>query len=119
MANGEANSSNASLLPTPWWWRFLIAMAVCGVGGATFAAQYFRNSWDGSEGFARIQAGIGAICLFGIAACFSRNLRAVRWKTIFWGVGLQVFLAIFILKLNINGFRPGYELFQAIATGVT
>src|SRR5690606_6716139 len=49
-----------------------------------------------------------------IAAC-SANLRAVNWRTVGAGFALQVLLALFILRLDIGGFRPGYALFSAIA----
>jgi CNT family concentrative nucleoside transporter len=63
----------------------------------------------------RGQAGAGALCLIALCAAFSTNLRAVYWRTIFWGIALQLLLALFILKLEFNGVRPGYALFSAIA----
>ncbi len=63
----------------------------------------------------RGQAAAGAICFIAICAAFSTNLRAVSWRTIGWGIVLQVALALFILKLDFNGFRPGYALFSAVA----
>ena len=51
------------------------------------------------------------------AAC-STNLRAVNVRTVAWGIGLQLALALFILKFEIAGVRPGYEFFSAVANGV-
>ena len=36
---------------------------------------------------------------FGIVAAFSSNLRAVNWRTIFWGIVLQLLLAVLVLKV--------------------
>src|SRR4029079_7281288 len=40
----------------------------------------------------------GIIFFFGIVAAFSANLRAVNWRTIGWGIALQVLLALLVLK---------------------
>lgn len=63
----------------------------------------------------RGQAAAGAICFIAICAACSTNLRAVAWRTVLWGIGLQVALALFILKLEVGGVRPGYALFSAVA----
>jgi concentrative nucleoside transporter, CNT family len=63
----------------------------------------------------RGQAAAGALCFIAICAAFSTNLRAVAWRTVGWGMLLQLVLALFILKLDFNGFRPGYALFSAVA----
>jgi CNT family concentrative nucleoside transporter len=67
----------------------------------------------------RFQGAIGALCFVAIVAAASSNLRAVNWRTVGWGIGLQLLLAFFILKFEVNGVRPGYELFSATAAGVT
>jgi CNT family concentrative nucleoside transporter len=63
----------------------------------------------------RGQAAAGAVCFIAVCAALSTNLRAVAWRTIGWGIVLQVLLAFFILKLDFNGFKPGYALFSAVA----
>ncbi len=63
----------------------------------------------------RVQAGLGVAGFIALVAGFSTNLRAVSWRTVLWGIGLQVGLALFILRFSIAGRRPGYELFQGIA----
>ena len=40
----------------------------------------------------------GLVAIMGIAYALSTNRAAVRWKTVFWGVGLQFALALFVLK---------------------
>ena len=63
----------------------------------------------------RIQAVFGIIAFICVVAAFSRNLRAVNWRTVGWGIALQVGLALFILKFEIAGVRPGYVFFSKIA----
>jgi CNT family concentrative nucleoside transporter len=66
----------------------------------------------------RGQAGAGALCFILIVAACSMNLHAVNWRTIGWGIALQLGLAMVILELQIGGVRPGYALFTAIAAVV-
>jgi len=63
----------------------------------------------------RVQAAAGVMCFLLITAACSSNLRAVNFRTVAWGIGLQVALALFILKFEVAGVRPGYELFNAVA----
>jgi CNT family concentrative nucleoside transporter len=63
----------------------------------------------------RVQAIFGIICFIAIVAAFSRNLRAVNWRTVGWGIALQVGLALVILKLEVGGVRPGYVFFSRVA----
>jgi CNT family concentrative nucleoside transporter len=63
----------------------------------------------------RVQAVAGIICFISIVAAASRNLRAVNWRTVGWGMALQIGLALLILKLEINGVRPGYLFFSKVA----
>jgi CNT family concentrative nucleoside transporter len=67
----------------------------------------------------RVQAAAGVMCFLLITAACSTNLRAVNFRTIAWGIGLQLALALFILKFQVGGFRPGYELFNAFARAVS
>ena len=41
----------------------------------------------------------GLVFFFGIVAAFSSNLRAVNWRTITWGILLQLALAVLVLKV--------------------
>jgi concentrative nucleoside transporter, CNT family len=66
----------------------------------------------------RGQAAAGAVCFISIVAACSPNLRYVNWRTVLWGMALQLGFALFILKFEIAGRRPGYEFFAAIARGV-
>ena len=91
--------------------RSLRAIAAAIAVGAPALAWIF----SGTTGY-RGQAAAGAVCFIAVCALFSTNLRAVAWRTVLWGIALQLTLAIFILKFAIGDYRPGYELFSAVAT---
>jgi CNT family concentrative nucleoside transporter len=63
----------------------------------------------------RVQALAGIVCFIFIVAACSTNLRAVNVRTVTWGIGLQFLLALFILKFEVFGVRPGYAFFNAVA----
>jgi CNT family concentrative nucleoside transporter len=76
-------------------------------------------SWAlGSAVGPRAAAAAGIVCFIGIVASFSPNLRAVNWRTVGWGLALQLLLALFILKFRIGDVRPGFALFSGIAAVV-
>jgi concentrative nucleoside transporter, CNT family len=77
--------------PTPITWRVSIGAAILALAG--FA--YLLRDTVGPRG----QACVGVFCFFGLVAMFSANLRAVNWRTIGWGVVLQIILAVLVLKV--------------------
>ena len=50
---------------------------------------------------------LGLLTMLGLAYAFSTNRRAIRLKTVGWGLGLQVAFAVFVLKME-----TGRILFQ-------
>jgi concentrative nucleoside transporter, CNT family len=62
---------------------------------------------------------LGIVCFIAVVAACSSNLRAVNWRTVGWGLALQVGLALFILKFRIGGVRPGYAVFAWLAAVVS
>jgi CNT family concentrative nucleoside transporter len=78
--------------PTPLRWRFGILGGILAV--ATVA--YLLRDTIGLRG----QSMAGIVFFFGIVAAFSANLRAVNWRTIGWGIALQVILALLVLKVG-------------------
>ncbi|HEY0139580.1 MAG TPA: nucleoside transporter C-terminal domain-containing protein [Thermoanaerobaculia bacterium] len=46
----------------------------------------------------RFVALIGLVLILAIAFAMSNNKRAIRWSVVGWGIGLQVLLAVLILK---------------------
>lgn len=63
----------------------------------------------------RGQAAAGAVCFVAVCALISTDLRAVNWRTVGWGIAMQLVLALFILKIEVGGVRPGYAFFAAVA----
>src|SRR5215467_309317 len=45
---------------------------------------------------------LGLLTMLGLAFAFSTNRRAIRMKTVAWGLGLQVAFAIFVLKADVG-----------------
>jgi CNT family concentrative nucleoside transporter len=71
----------------------------------------------GAVGY-RGQAAAGALCLISIVAAVSPDLRLVNWRTVVWGMALQLGLALLILRFEIGGRRPVYDFFVTVANGV-
>ena len=63
----------------------------------------------------RVRAVLGVAVFISVTAACSADIRHIRWRTVAWGLSLQMLLAFVILKLVIGGVRPGYALFTAIA----
>jgi CNT family concentrative nucleoside transporter len=72
----------------------------------------------GSVAGPRVQAGFGALVFILIVTACSSNIRAIAWRTVGWGIALQLVLAFLILKVEFGGVRPGYAVFNAIGNGV-
>jgi CNT family concentrative nucleoside transporter len=56
---------------------------------------------------------LGLITMLGLGYAFSTNRRAIRLKTVGWGLGLQLVFAFFVLKVDI-----GRVLFQKAGDAV-
>jgi len=52
---------------------------------------------------------LGLLTMLGLAYIFSTNRRAIRVKTVLWGLGLQITFAIFVLRIDY-----GRRAFQVI-----
>lgn len=57
---------------------------------------------------------LGLITILAFAYLFSTNRRAIRLKTVAWGLGLQFAFAVFVLKID-----AGRYAFQKAGDGVT
>jgi concentrative nucleoside transporter, CNT family len=57
---------------------------------------------------------LGMATILGLAYLFSTNRRAIRVKTVLWGLGLQIAFAFVVLDTNI-----GREVFAVIGDAVT
>ncbi len=56
---------------------------------------------------------LGLLTMLGLAYAFSTNRRAIRLKTVAWGLGLQFAFAVFVLKIDL-----GRTLFQKAGDAV-
>jgi len=65
-----------------------------------------------------VRGALGIVVFLLVIAACSTKLRAVNWRTVGWGMVLQWSLALFILKFEINGWRPGYEFFSWVSSAV-
>jgi CNT family concentrative nucleoside transporter len=77
---------------TPLAWRAAIAVGLL----AILLAAYVLDGVIGP----RLRAIGGIAFFFGLVALFSTNLRLVNWRTIGWGIGLQIVLALLVLKVE-------------------
>ncbi len=57
---------------------------------------------------------LGVLTMLGLAFAFSTNRKAIRIKTVAWGLGLQLVFAIFVLKVDF-----GRVAFQKAGDAVT
>ena len=48
---------------------------------------------------------LGLLAMLGLAYAFSTDRKAIRGKTVAWGLGLQIVFAIFVLKVDIGRQR--------------
>ncbi len=110
-SDGPVSLPEPALPPTPRSWRIAIGAGILGLGLLAYGAR----DGIGPQG----QAAAGVVCFIGIVALFSNNLRAVNWRTVGWGIALQLFLVLFILKFEIFGVRPGYEIFRILSAAIT
>jgi CNT family concentrative nucleoside transporter len=100
---------NAAVPPsspgTPLTWRLGIAGAIIAIG----LAAYVLRDLIGLRG----QAFAGVLFFIGLVACFSTNLRLVNWRTIGWGIVLQLILAVLVLQVT-----PVRRVFEAVGGAV-
>lgn len=62
----------------------------------------------------RLMGILGIVVILGIGIALSHNRRAINWRTVAWGVGLQAAFAIFVLRVP-----AGREVFRALGDAVT
>jgi CNT family concentrative nucleoside transporter len=91
MQSADAAAPPSAAGPTPWTWRLAIGAAILAIG----LAAYGMRNLIGPRG----QAFAGIFCFFGLVAMCSSNLRAVNWRTIGWGIVLQIILALLVLRV--------------------
>jgi concentrative nucleoside transporter, CNT family len=55
---------------------------------------------------------LGILTILGLAFLLSKNRRAIRWRTVAWGLGLQLLIAVFVLRT-----QAGYWLLSKASDG--
>jgi CNT family concentrative nucleoside transporter len=63
---------------------------------------------------ARLVGLFGIVAILGIGFLLSSNRRAISWRVVAWGVGLQAVFAVFVLRVPV-----GQRIFQALGRFVT
>jgi concentrative nucleoside transporter, CNT family len=56
---------------------------------------------------------LGLVAILAVAWLLSRHKRAIKWRLLFWGLGLQFVFAVIVLKTDAG------KLFQAASVAVT
>ena len=62
----------------------------------------------------RLPALLGIVVILAVAFASSKSRRAIRWRTVGWGLGLQLIVALFVLRTY-----PGYWLLTGASAIVT
>ena len=62
----------------------------------------------------RLTGVIGMVVILGIGIALSRNRRAISWRVVGWGLGLQFVFAVFVLRVPL-----GQRLFKFLGDAVT
>lgn len=57
---------------------------------------------------------LGILVILGVAVLASKNRKAIRWRIVGWGLGLQFAVALFVLRTD-----AGYWLLGRISSAVT
>jgi CNT family concentrative nucleoside transporter len=91
-----------------------LRLAAAGGAAACVAAAYLLQGIIGPRG----QAAVGVVAFLCVICACSYNLRRVNWRVVAWGMALQVGLALFTLKLEIGGVRPGFAFFSGVGAVV-
>jgi CNT family concentrative nucleoside transporter len=63
---------------------------------------------------ARFTGLLGLLVFLGLAYALSSNRRAIRWKTVAWGLGLQILFAFAVIKWD-----KGQQILQSISGFIT
>ena len=90
---------------TPFTWRVALLGFIIVVAGIAYAS----HTTIGPRG----QAGAGILCFLALVAACSKNLRAVNWKTIAWGIGLQFLFAVAVIYV-----KPVQDVLGVVGSGI-
>ena len=63
---------------------------------------------------ARFTGLLGLLTFLGLAYAFSTDRRAIRWRTVLWGLGLQLLFAVLVIK-----WHEGQRILHSTAAVIT
>ena len=63
---------------------------------------------------ARFTGVLGLLTMLLLAWIFSTNRRAIRWRTVFWGLGLQIVFAVLVLEWTF-----GHNVLATVGAAIT
>jgi len=87
-----------------------LRLAAAALAIAIAVAVYVFQNYLG----ANVRGALGIVAFIAIVAAMSANLKAVSWRTVGFGMAIQLVLALLILELEVNGWKPGYVFFAKI-----
>jgi CNT family concentrative nucleoside transporter len=67
----------------------------------------------------RLVSLVGLLVFLGIACLMSENRRAIRWRTVLWGVGLQLAFALLLFNLPRQAFFKAMKAVVQLLTDAT
>lgn len=85
------------------------AEPVAATAGRTLAERLADKEREPTPLSARLQSILGVFILLGLAWAMSKNRRKIPWRVIGWGLGLQFFFAVLVLKTS-----PGQRFFSLL-----
>ena len=88
----------------------MLRLGAAGLAIAIAIGVYVLQNYLGPN----VRGGLGIVAFIAIVAAFSANLKAVSWRTVGFGIAIQLILALLILELEFNGWKPGYAFFAQI-----
>jgi CNT family concentrative nucleoside transporter len=101
----------------PFSWRLGIGLGIVALASAVFVARpSFATEAGTDPKFLKVQAAAGILCFFSLCAMLSKNLRAVRLRTIVGGILLQFILAMAITHVGVvkQGFQAVGKAFTVM-----
>jgi CNT family concentrative nucleoside transporter len=107
---GVAPAPGPALPRTDGYLRLAAAALAVSIAVVVYVLQNYLSD--------NVRGGLGIIAFIAIVAAFSANLKAVSWRTVGFGMAIQLALALLILELEFNGWKPGYALFAKVGAAV-
>ncbi|XP_077992263.1 solute carrier family 28 member 3-like [Glandiceps talaboti] len=92
-----------------WKWIVPLVLIALLIGFAAWMG-VFKTLHDHPQ---QLKSAFGLVVFILFSWLCSKRPGRVQWKTVFWGVGLQIFLGIFIIRTT-----AGFETFTILGDGI-